>query len=236
MSCLALFVALGGTSYAAISIGSGQIKNHSIQNVDLAPASVSSENVKDKSLRGKDLASQMVSTRTLRDESITEQKIALGSLTAQVIQKGSLTADLFWGLDSSPPVSRARWDRQRGPLAPPVTPEGVLSGNAASASATVDLANKSGLLIQGADNYSVACGVGDSPAAIGLYLDGTFVTGSRRNLTFRDNQVGAGTLVTMGVVSNVPAGTQHTVSVKSTPGCSGSSGFEGMVSAVALGG
>ena len=38
MSCAALFVALGGTSYAAISIGSGQIKDHSIKGVDIAQA------------------------------------------------------------------------------------------------------------------------------------------------------------------------------------------------------
>jgi hypothetical protein len=52
---LALFVALGGTSYAAISlpknsVGSKQIKNRQVKKVDIARGAVTSSRVKDSSL------------------------------------------------------------------------------------------------------------------------------------------------------------------------------------------
>jgi hypothetical protein len=58
----ALFIALGGTSYAAVaiprnSVGSSQIRTHSIRNVDLASNSVSTSKVRDGSLRASDFRS-----------------------------------------------------------------------------------------------------------------------------------------------------------------------------------
>jgi hypothetical protein len=244
MSCVALFVALGGTSYAALSVGSGQIKDHSIKGVDIAQGSVTGENVKDQSLRGQDIGTGQISARTIKEGAVTGNKVAAGSLTAEAIKKGSLTADVFMPgeLPAGPPGQTGQ-PGQPGGVGPTTgvastTSEiqGALNPFAPSSSATVELATKSKLLIQGVDNYSATCGAGETgPAAIGLFLDDTFVPGSRRDLTLIANQSSAGTLVTMGVVSNVSAGT-HTVKVASTPGCSGNSGFDAIVSAVALGG
>jgi hypothetical protein len=258
MSCVALFVALGGTSYAALTIGSGQIKNHSIQGVDVAQNSITGENIKQRSLKEGDIGSGQVDARiikngaieeqkialgavgsgAIKDHSIEAQKVALGSLTADLIKKQSLTADLFAAgqIPPGPPGQQGAVGPTVGVASTTNNTQGVLNPNAPSATNTIDLPTKSKLLIQGVDNYTANCGAGETgPAAIGLFLDGAFVPGSRRDLTLRQSTESAGTLVTMGLVSNVAAGT-HTVSVASTPGCTGSSGFNGMVTAIALGG
>lgn len=61
MASIAVFVALGGSGYAAVtlsknSVGSAQIKNGSVKAADLARNSVSSSTVKDGSLRSVDFA------------------------------------------------------------------------------------------------------------------------------------------------------------------------------------
>jgi hypothetical protein len=182
-----------------------------------------------------------VSARALKDKAITEKEVAAQAFTAEVIKKQSLTADLF--KPGQLPAGQDGTDGHNGAVGPTAgavsatgNAEGGLNPNAPSATATVTLPAQSKLLIQGVDNYSVDCTPADTgPAAIGLYLDDAFVPGSRRNLTFRPGQISAGILVTMGIVSNVAAGT-HTVKVASTPGCTGTSGLEGLVSAIALGG
>ena len=56
VATLALFLSLSGAAYAGTKIGSADIKNHSIQQTDLADASVGSPQVIDHSLRLNDLA------------------------------------------------------------------------------------------------------------------------------------------------------------------------------------
>ena len=53
---LALVVALGGTSYAAVQVTSAQIKDKTIQNVDVKPGALRGDRVKNGSLSTKDLA------------------------------------------------------------------------------------------------------------------------------------------------------------------------------------
>jgi len=67
MSTIAVFVALGGTSYAAVTLGRGQVKS-----VNLANSSVTSAKVKNNSLTGGDLKN--------------------GSLTAADLSKSARTA------------------------------------------------------------------------------------------------------------------------------------------------
>jgi len=61
MSMVAVMIALGGTSYAAIklpsnSVGSAQIKSSAVKNSELASSSVTSAKVKDGALLAKDFA------------------------------------------------------------------------------------------------------------------------------------------------------------------------------------
>ena len=55
LAVLALFVALGGTSYAAATIGSADIKNNTIQSQDVKQNTLTGADVKDGSLDAKDL-------------------------------------------------------------------------------------------------------------------------------------------------------------------------------------
>lgn len=54
MATLAIFVALGGTSYAVTQIGSAQIKNNSVRGADLKNNDVDSADIENGSLLGQD--------------------------------------------------------------------------------------------------------------------------------------------------------------------------------------
>jgi hypothetical protein len=56
VSLIALFVALGGTGYAAATIGSAQIKNNSIKSADIKNGAVKGTDVRDGSLAATDFA------------------------------------------------------------------------------------------------------------------------------------------------------------------------------------
>ena len=56
ISLIALFVALGGTGYAAATIGSAQIKNNSIKSADVKNNAIKGTDVKDGSLAATDFA------------------------------------------------------------------------------------------------------------------------------------------------------------------------------------
>jgi hypothetical protein len=56
LAVLALFIALGGTGYAAATIGSGQIKNNSIRGKDVRNSNLTGRDVKRNSLTGSDIA------------------------------------------------------------------------------------------------------------------------------------------------------------------------------------
>jgi len=61
ISCIALFVALGGTTYAAATIGSSQIKNNSIKSTD-----IKNNNIRSKDIRTGNVRSSDVKNGTLR--------------------------------------------------------------------------------------------------------------------------------------------------------------------------
>jgi len=56
ISVVAIFVALGGTGYAAATVGSGQIKNNSIRGKDVRNSNLTGKDVKRNSLTGSDIA------------------------------------------------------------------------------------------------------------------------------------------------------------------------------------
>jgi hypothetical protein len=55
VAVLALVVALAGTSYAAVQIGSSQIKNNSVKGKDVKDGNLTGKDVRDKSLTGADI-------------------------------------------------------------------------------------------------------------------------------------------------------------------------------------
>jgi hypothetical protein len=76
ISLIALFAAIGGTSYAAATIGTAQIKNKAVTNAKLAPLSVG--------------------TAKIRDAAVSQAKLAITTQGASVSvpngQKGTVTA------------------------------------------------------------------------------------------------------------------------------------------------
>ena len=71
---LALFVALGGTSYAAANIGSAQIKTDAIL----------TRHIKDGQVTGRDLARGAVGPRQIRDRAVGTPDLALAVRPASI--------------------------------------------------------------------------------------------------------------------------------------------------------
>jgi len=120
---MALFVALGGTSYAAATVGSGQIVDDSIRTQDVRNDSspgggllsrdirnddqpgggLGGPDIRPDSLSGSELKDLSVAGRELRGDSITSDKVAQNSLTGADIDEGTLDVNA-----STQTVQRAR--------------------------------------------------------------------------------------------------------------------------------
>lgn len=109
-STLALMVALGGTSYAAIhlpknSVGSKQIKNGAVRSSDLGKNAVTNSKVAKNAITNSKLANNAVTSSKLADNAVTTTKIADNAVTAgklapasvtqSTVSPGSLTAQSF---------------------------------------------------------------------------------------------------------------------------------------------
>jgi hypothetical protein len=81
VACLALFLALGGTVYAAGKISGNQIK----------PNSLPGNRVKAKTLTGKQIKPGSLTGTQIKAGSLTGTQIKAGSLTGTQIKAGSLT-------------------------------------------------------------------------------------------------------------------------------------------------
>jgi hypothetical protein len=118
LSCIALFVALGGAAYAAVKIPpnavkarniapqavtnaklktqavtSGKIKNGTVNALDLGAGQVTSEKLATGAVTGKKIAKKAVSERTLANEAATTAKIGKEAIDASKIA-GSLLQQL----------------------------------------------------------------------------------------------------------------------------------------------
>jgi hypothetical protein len=107
LSCLALFVALGGSAFAAVKLNanqvkafniakqavtnpkikqqavtSGKIKNGTVNALDLGAGQVTGEKIATGAVTGKKLAKKAVSPRTIANEAVTTDKLANGSVAA----------------------------------------------------------------------------------------------------------------------------------------------------------
>lgn len=82
MSAAALFVALGGTSYAVgiNTIGSKQIKNGSIVSADIGNGKVAGKDIKNGSLTGGDIGNGKLGGRDIKRGTLTASNFAHGVL------------------------------------------------------------------------------------------------------------------------------------------------------------
>lgn len=96
VALVALFVALGGVSYAAATIGSAQIKNNSVRGKDIRNSSITGRDVKNESLGGRDVKESALGKvpRATRAD-------AAGTATSASRAASAANADRVGGLDVS---------------------------------------------------------------------------------------------------------------------------------------
>ena len=100
LGALALFVALGGTSYAAVtleagSVGSREIENRSVKGTDLAPGAVSSRQIRAKAVTEPKIAPKAVTRQKIATNAVTAAKIAPGAVNSDDVEDGSLLSTDF---------------------------------------------------------------------------------------------------------------------------------------------
>lgn len=119
IALLALFVALGGTSYAAISlpagsVGTDQLKHASVTTLKVAPGAITSKRLQDRS----------VVRRKIGDAAISSAKVADGTLLAEDFASGQLPKG------STGPAGPAGPAGPTGPASPTEGPAGgALTGS-----------------------------------------------------------------------------------------------------------
>lgn len=79
-AALALFVALGGTSYAALQVGSEDIVNNSIRSKDLHNNQVRGRDIRKGTVRGTDLRDNDLKGRDVRKDTLTGADVKESSL------------------------------------------------------------------------------------------------------------------------------------------------------------
>jgi hypothetical protein len=94
IALLALFVSLGGTSYAVSKIGSRQIANNSLRSTDLRDNSVQSRDIRNRSLLAKDFKQGQLPAGPKGDTGPQGPQGPQGSAAANLIQ-GSTGEDLI---------------------------------------------------------------------------------------------------------------------------------------------
>lgn len=67
VATLALFVAIGGSSYAALSVGSKEIANGGVRSVDIRNNDVRSKDLRNRSVRKKDIARNSLDGAVIRE-------------------------------------------------------------------------------------------------------------------------------------------------------------------------
>jgi hypothetical protein len=80
---LALFVALGGTSYAASQLTGDDIRNSSLTGADIASSSVKGGDIVNSSLAGRDVKDKTLTGLDLLDGSVEAADLKAGTIPAQ---------------------------------------------------------------------------------------------------------------------------------------------------------
>jgi hypothetical protein len=85
VALLALFVALGGSSYAAVRIGSRQIADNSVRGKDIRNNDIRSRDIRNGSVLGRDLRNGTVTGADVRNGTVTGAEVRGNSLTGRDI-------------------------------------------------------------------------------------------------------------------------------------------------------
>lgn len=111
VATLALFAALGGSSYAALRVGSREIRDNSVRGIDL----------RNNDVRGADVRNGSLSGRDVKNRSLTNRDIAAETLDSRNI-RGLLSSDFAPGQLPDPmPAALPAGKTLRGLFAASVT-------------------------------------------------------------------------------------------------------------------
>jgi len=91
IACLALFVALGGTVYAAGKISGKQIKPKTLPGNRIKPRTIAANRVKPRSLTGRQVRKHSLTGSQIKKQSLSGWQIRAHSLTGDQIDQGTLT-------------------------------------------------------------------------------------------------------------------------------------------------
>ncbi|HEY6731585.1 MAG TPA: hypothetical protein VI039_11225 [Solirubrobacterales bacterium] len=86
LSCVALFVALGGTAFAAVKLGAGQVKT-----VNIAPQAVNNAKIKTQAVTSGKIKNGGVNALDIGTGQVTNTKIATGAVTGKKIGKKAVS-------------------------------------------------------------------------------------------------------------------------------------------------
>ena len=226
MATVAVFIALGGSSYAALRVTSRNVPKNALTGADI------------KNLTGKDVTNNSLTGADVTD--LTSDDVTNGRLLAEDFLAGQLpkgdkgdkgeTGDKGDTGDTGPTTAAANTDNGNPP-APP-----LLAGIAPT---TITTPTAGKLFVLGdAPAMNVGCSGSPCSVDIGLYVDGQPVPGTKRSFSAAAGMSQTKSLTISGVTGTLPAGT-HTVSFGRTQ-TSGSvvpfTNNDSHTSAIALGG
>jgi hypothetical protein len=98
LSCTALFVALGGTAFAAVKLSPGQVKTvniarQAVTNAKIKTQAVTSGKIKNGGVNALDLGAGQVTAEKLATGAVTGKKIAKKAVSPRTIANEAVTAD-----------------------------------------------------------------------------------------------------------------------------------------------
>jgi hypothetical protein len=166
IALLALFIALGGTSYAVSrnSVGTGQIKNNSVRSAD-----VRNDNLRGGGLTGRDIRNSAVAGRDVRNGSLTggdvrDDSLFTSDVATNAIGTDELSANSVRGSELAP--SSVEGDEVRnGSLGKADFAAGQLFSGTVVRSDSVDVAADGGFA-----EPDVSCAAGERALGGGISL------------------------------------------------------------------
>ncbi len=124
VACIALLVALGGTSIAAVSqipknsVGANQLKSNAVTNPKVANNAIKAPELASNAVVAAKIASNAVGAAKIASNAVTGPKIAANAVTGEKVQDGSLAAADF-AAGAIPPPSNAFARFVNGPVPVP---------------------------------------------------------------------------------------------------------------------
>src|SRR4051794_34360460 len=101
VALLALFVALGGSSYAALRIGTKQISNNSVRSVDIKNRTIRGKDIHRRTVRGGNVARRTLSGGNLVRNRVTGTEIRESSLGTVPKASNASNSNTLQGLGPS---------------------------------------------------------------------------------------------------------------------------------------